>query len=144
MDVDNAAHNVIPARATGKFNIRFNTHHSGAALLDWIERTRAETVAAHPGVTLEVVARATGEPFYTEPGPFTDLVQAAVRTVTGRTAELSTSGGTSDARFIKSVCPVAELGLQNATAHMVDERVRVEDVHTLSRIYREALRAYFS
>lgn len=144
VDVDNAAHNVIPARATAKFNIRFNTHHSGDALLDWIERTRAQAVAAHPGVTLEVMARATGEPFYTDPGPFTDLVLDAVRNVTGRTAELSTSGGTSDARFIKSVCPVAELGLQNATAHMVDERVRVEDVETLARIYRAALQRYFS
>lgn len=144
VDVDNAAHNVIPARGTAKFNIRFNTHHSGAALLDWIERTRTQTAAAHPGVTLEIVARATGEPFYTEPGSFTDLVQAAVRDVTGRAAELSTSGGTSDARFIKNVCPVAELGLQNATAHMVDERVRVEDVHTLTRIYRAALQRYFA
>lgn len=144
VDADNAAHNVIPARATGKFNIRFNTHHSGNALLEWIERIRAQTVAAHPGVTLEVAARATGEPFYTDPGAFTDLMLGAVREVTGRAAELSTSGGTSDARFIKSVCPVAELGLQNATAHMVDERVRVDDVLTLTRIYRAALRAYFA
>lgn len=143
LDVGNPAHNVIPALATGKFNIRFNTHHSGAALLDWIERVRAEVAARHPGVAITIEARATGEPFYTEPGAFTDLVQRAVRTVTGREAELSTSGGTSDARFIKSVCPVAELGLQNATAHMVDERVRVEDVETLRAIYREVLRAYF-
>jgi succinyl-diaminopimelate desuccinylase len=143
LDVGNPAHNVIPALATGKFNIRFNTHHSGAALHDWIERTRADVAARHPGVTIEIVARATGEPFYTNPGAFTDLVQGAVRAMTGREAELSTSGGTSDARFIKSVCPVAELGLQNATAHMVDERVRVEDVATLARIYRAVLGNYF-
>ena len=144
LDVGNPAHNVIPARAEGKFNIRFNTHHSGAALLDWIEAQRGAVEAAHPGVRIEIQARATGEPFYTTPGPFTDLMADAVRTVTGRTASLSTSGGTSDARFIKSVCPVAELGLQNATAHMVDERVRVEDVETLRAIYRAALKSYFA
>lgn len=143
VDVGNAAHNVIPARAQAKFNIRFNTHHSGSALLDWIEAQRAQIAAAHPNVTIAIEARATGEPFYTAPGELTDILRAAVRNATGRDATLSTSGGTSDARFIKDVCPVAELGLQNATAHMVDERVRVDDVHQLADIYRRVLDAYF-
>lgn len=143
LDVGNPAHNVIPARAEGKFNIRFNTHHSGDGLLTWIEDQRRAVEARHPGVKLSVTARVTGEPFYTTPGAFTDLVQRAVADTLGRRAELSTSGGTSDARFIKDVCPVAELGLQNATAHMVDERVRVDDVRDLARVYRAVLGAYF-
>lgn len=143
IDVGNAAHNVIAARAEAKLNIRFNTHHSGAALLAWLEETRAR-FEAESGARLTLAARATGEPFYTEPGAFTDVVTGAVARTLGRQATLSTSGGTSDARFIKDVCPVCELGLQNATAHMVDERVRVEDVAALSRVYAAVLDDYFS
>ncbi len=142
IDVDNPAHNVIPARASAKFNIRFNTRHSGASLLDWIERVRAETAARYPAVALQLDARVTGEAFYTPPGPLTDLLARAVTAATGRAPALSTSGGTSDARFIKDYCPVAEIGLQNATAHMADERVAVEDMRTLARIYRQALALY--
>lgn len=144
IDVGNVAHNVIPARATAKFNIRFNTNHTGASLLAWIEECRERAARYSRGAAVTVEARVGGEPFYTSPGPFTDLLAAAVSDATGRTPVLSTSGGTSDARYIKDYCPVAELGLQNATAHMVDERVRVDDVRSLAGIYDAALARYFA
>ncbi|MDX2233822.1 MAG: succinyl-diaminopimelate desuccinylase [Hyphomonadaceae bacterium] len=144
IDVGNGAHNVIPARATAKFNIRFNTNHTGEALLAWIEECRERTVRYARGATVTVDARVGAEPFFTAPGPFTDLVCAAVADATGRAPKLSTTGGTSDARFIKDYCPVAELGLQNATAHMVDERVRVDDVRALAGVYEATLNRYFA
>ncbi len=144
IDVGNAAHNVIPARATAKFNIRFNTNHTGDSLLAWIEECRERTARYARGATVTVEARAGAEPFFTTPGPFTDLVCAAVADATGRTPKLSTTGGTSDARYIKDYCPVAELGLQNATAHMVDERVRVDDVRDLAGVYAAVLKRYFA
>jgi succinyl-diaminopimelate desuccinylase len=143
VDVGNAAHNVIAARATAKLNIRFNTRHSGKALLEWLEETRQRVLRLYPKADIRIEARATGEPFYTAPGPLTEVMQAAVRDVTGRTSELSTSGGTSDARFIKDYCPVAELGLQNATAHMVDEHVAVADIEALAQIYRRVIDRFF-
>lgn len=144
LDVGNTAHNVIPARATGKFNIRFNTTHTGEELLAWIETCRERTARYARGATVKVDAVVGGEPFYTTPGPFTEMLMGAVEDATGRQSELSTSGGTSDARFIRHVCPVAELGLQNETAHMVDERVRVEDIETLTRVYEAVLKRYFA
>jgi succinyl-diaminopimelate desuccinylase len=144
IDVGNVAHNVIPAQAAAKFNVRFNTHHTGAQLLEWIEECRQRTLRSAPGADIRVEARATGEPFYTTPGPFTDLIAAAARETLGRAPELSTSGGTSDARFIKDFCPVAELGLQNATAHMIDEHVRVDDVRDLAKLYAAILTRYFA
>jgi len=144
IDVGNVAHNVIPARATAKFNIRFNTHHTGEALLDWIEECRQRAGRFAAGAEIVVDARVTGEPFYTRPGMFTDLIAEATRETLGRAPELSTTGGTSDARFIKDFCPVAELGLQNATAHMVDENVAVHDVRELARIYTAILKRYFA
>ena len=144
IDVGNAAHNVIPARATAKFNIRFNTNHTGDELLAWIEECRERAARYAKGATVTVDARVSALPFYTTPGPFTELLSAAVRDATGRTPVLSTTGGTSDARFIKDYCPVAELGLQNATAHMVDERVRVDDVRDLARVYEAVLKRYFA
>lgn len=144
IDVGNVAHNVIPAKAVAKFNIRFNTNHTGAALLDWIEECRQRAARFVPGAELTIEARVTGEPFYTDPGAFTDLIADAARETLGRAPTLSTSGGTSDARFIKDVCPVAELGLQNATAHMIDENVRVDDVRDLARLYAAILKRYFA
>ncbi|MES1202050.1 MAG: succinyl-diaminopimelate desuccinylase [Pseudomonadota bacterium] len=142
IDVGNAAHNVIPSRATAKLNIRFNTNHNGDALLAWIEGT-VQTAAERAGARATITVTSRAEPFYTAPGAFTDLLGVAVREHLGVTPTLSTSGGTSDARFIKDYCPVAELGLRNATAHMVDEHVRVEDVRALARCYEAVLRAYF-
>ncbi|MBL8531259.1 MAG: succinyl-diaminopimelate desuccinylase [Hyphomonadaceae bacterium] len=142
VDVGNAAHNVIPQRATAKLNIRFNTHHSAEKLVEWIEQITAQAAArAGAKASLNVTSRSVA--FYTEPGAFTDLLIAAVSESFGHTPVLATTGGTSDARFIKDVCPVAELGLRNETAHMVDEHVAVEDVRTLARCYQAVLRRYF-
>ena len=144
IDVGNTPHNVIAARATAKFNIRFNTAHTGPELLAWIEECRERAARYARGATIAIDARVSGEPFYTTPGPFTDLLAAAVHDTLGRTPKFSTSGGTSDARFIKDHCPVAEFGLQNATAHMIDERVRVDDVRDLARVYQAVLKRYFA
>lgn len=143
LDVGNAAHNVIPAKATAKFNIRFNTAHQGEDLLVWIEENRARTEVDFPGVTLTVAPVIGARPFYTQPSGFTALIQEAAQTETGFEATLSTTGGTSDARFIKDVCPVAEFGLLNDTAHKVDEHVAVEDVRALARVYARVCAGYF-
>jgi len=95
------------------------------------------------GVTVSVETKISGEAFYTAPGPLTELVLNAVKAETGRTAQLTTGGGTSDARWIKDYCPVAELGLRNETAHSVDEHVAVDEIETLCRIYYRALANYF-
>lgn len=142
IDVGNPAHNVIPARAAAKLNIRFNTNHSADALFEWIRQSATE--AAHEAganVSLRIVSQSV--PFYTQPGPFTDLIVAAVTEAFGQAPILSTTGGTSDARYIKDTCPVAELGLRNATAHMVDEHASIEDVRTLARCYEAVLERYF-
>ncbi len=143
IDVGNPAHNVIPARASAKLNIRFNTHHEGEGLFQWIKQT-AETAAAEHGAKASLRIASQSVPFYTDPGPFTDLLQEAVRESFGIMPKLTTTGGTSDARFIRNYCPVAELGLRNATAHMVDEHCAVEDVRTLARCYEAVLRRYFA
>lgn len=142
VDVGNTAHNVIPQRAAAKLNIRFNTHHTAESLLAWIEET-AGAAAARSGVTHALSVASRSLAFYTDPGPFTDLLIAAVTEAFGAPPVLSTTGGTSDARYIREVCPVAELGLRNATAHMVDEHVAVDDVRTLARCYEAVLRRYF-
>lgn len=128
IDVGNAAHNVIPGQATARISIRFNDLHSGAAL---IERIRA--IAAVEGGTVE--AKISGESFLTAPGALSDLVGGAIREVTGVAPELSTTGGTSDARFLSRLCPVVEFGLNNATMHKLDEAVAVQDLADLARIY---------
>lgn len=142
IDVGNAPHNVIPARASAKFNIRFNTAHTGEDLKRWIED---EAAAAGHGFLgrIDLDLKVTGEAFLTRTGPFTDLLKAAVEAETGRTPALTTGGGTSDARFIKNYCPVAEFGLVGATMHQVDERVPASDVTTLAHIYADVLRRYF-
>lgn len=142
IDVGNPAHNVIPARAAAKLNIRFNTNHSADALLEWIRQSATEAAQeAGANVALRIVSQSV--PFYTQPGPFTDLIVAAVTEAFGQAPILSTTGGTSDARYIKDFCPVAELGLRNATAHMVDEHAAIEDVRTLARCYEAVLARYF-
>lgn len=95
------------------------------------------------GVKLDLDIKVTGEAFYTEPGPLTDILQAAVKSVTGTDAALTTGGGTSDARFIKDYCPVAELGLKNETAHKVDEFTDVGELEQLADIYTNVLEQYF-
>jgi succinyl-diaminopimelate desuccinylase len=132
--VGNPATNVIPAEAHARLNIRFNDMHRGADLAQWIR----ETVAAHaPGA--EVTIRISGEAFLTEPGPLSTLVSDAVEAETGLRPELSTTGGTSDARFIRRLCPVVEFGLPGQTMHKVDEEASVADIEALARIYDRLL-----
>lgn len=142
-DVGNPATNVIPGSATAVLNIRFNDAHSGASLTDTL-RARAAEVEAATGVAMTVDVTVSGESFVTAPGPFTDLIAGAVAAVTGTTPEASTTGGTSDARFVKRHCPVVEFGLVGRTMHEVNERVPVADIVTLKAVYAEALRRYFA
>jgi succinyl-diaminopimelate desuccinylase len=141
VDVGNTAHNVIPASASAKFNIRFNPNHKGADLMARISQLLG---SAHGAVSLSVDMRVTGEAFYTGEGHLTDLIIAAVKGETGRTPKLTTSGGTSDARYVKDVCPVAELGVRNEMAHKVDEHIPIDEIETLCRIYYRLLAGYFS
>jgi succinyl-diaminopimelate desuccinylase len=143
IDIGNPAANVIPARATARLNIRFNPAHLGADLAAWLE---AEARAAGEGFAGQVSAavKVSGEAFLTQPGPFTELVARAVEAGAGVAPELSTSGGTSDARFIRALCPVVEFGLVGATMHKVDERVPVAEIRALTEIYRRLIGDYFA
>jgi succinyl-diaminopimelate desuccinylase len=142
IDVDNPAHNVIPGTARAKLNIRFNTNHAGADLKRWIQ-DEAKAAEFGAGARIDLDLKVTGEAFLTPPGPFTDLVKAAVADATGREPALTTGGGTSDARFIKDYCPVVEFGLVGETMHQVDERVDAADITALSAIYADILDRYF-
>ncbi len=139
IDVGNPATNVIPARAEAGFNIRFNTEHSADSLIDWLEEHFARI-----GGDWTVEWKSNADPFITAPGPLTDLISESCRAVTGRTPELSTGGGTSDARFITKLCPVAEFGLVGQTMHKVDENVATADIDGLSAIYETAIRRFFA
>jgi succinyl-diaminopimelate desuccinylase len=143
VDVGNGAHNVIPRQASAKLNVRFNMNHTGEALLAWIGET-AQSAAKRHGAACRLSVSSQSAPFYTPPGAFTALISEAVRTSFGFTPQLATTGGTSDARFIKDYAEVAELGLRNETAHMVDEHCAVEDVRTLARCYEAVLHGYFN
>jgi succinyl-diaminopimelate desuccinylase len=143
VDVGNAATNVIPGEARAKFNIRFNDNHSHESLRQLVEQRLAKATGNR------IRARIVWEPsnsnvFVTKPGAFTDLAVAAIEQVTGRKPELSTSGGTSDARFISRYCPVIEFGLVGQTMHQIDERTPVSDLEQLTRIYRGVLDKYFA
>jgi succinyl-diaminopimelate desuccinylase len=143
VDVGNLASNVIAGQARAKFNIRFNDHHTQETLQALLEQ-RLEKAAGN-----RIRARIVWEPsnasvFVTKPGAFTDLAVAAIEEVTGRKPELSTSGGTSDARFIASYCPVIEFGLVGQTMHQIDERTPVSDLEKLTKIYRGVLDRYFA
>ncbi len=143
IDTGNAATNVIPARCTGAVNIRFNDSHSGASLQEWLQR-EADGVAQEFGVAIETRVKISGESFLTPPGALSDLVAKAVEAETGVVPVLSTSGGTSDARFVKHHCPVVEFGLVGRTMHQVDERVPVEHIGQLKAIYTRILKDYFN
>ena len=143
VDTGNPANNVIPAETRATVNIRFNDAHDSAELSRWIEE-EADRAAKEFGVGIAARFTVSGESFVTPPGPFTDLVAAAVEAEIGVKPKLSTSGGTSDARFIKDHCPVVEVGLVGATMHKVDERVAVADIVTLKGIYGRILRDYFA
>ena len=139
IDVGNPATNVIPAQAKATFNIRFNDMHSCASLEKWL-REGFDAVSEN----YELKLHCSGESFLTPPGLLSDLITKAVQEHLGLTPELSTTGGTSDARFIKNYCPVAEFGLVGQTMHKVDERVRLEDIETLTHIYASILEKYFA
>lgn len=143
IDCGNTATNVIPARGTATVNIRFNDAHSGASLTDWL-RGHAAAVEAETGVRIALRVQISGESFLTPPGPWSEMVASAVEAETGRRPVASTSGGTSDARFIKNHCPVVEFGLVGKTMHQVDERVEVAQIHQLKAIYSRILRDYFA
>ena len=131
IDTPTHASNVIPGSATAQLNIRFNNLQSGAELVRMVEKVAATHA---PGATVR--SRISGEAFLTPPGPLYDLVVDAIREETGQEPELSTSGGTSDGRFLIQLCPVVDFGLPNATMHKVGECAAVEDIIALSRIYR--------
>jgi succinyl-diaminopimelate desuccinylase len=142
IDVGNPASNVIPARATATVNIRFNDTHTSTTLIHWLEAEAAEMSRA-TGCEIGIEVRVSGESFLTPPGPLSTLVAAAIRAETGSDPALSTTGGTSDARFVKDHCPVVEFGLPGLTMHQVDERVPVEDIRLLKQVYSRILRDYF-
>ncbi len=138
IDVGNPAGNVIPGHAGARLNIRFNDHHRGADLQDWL----AETLRRHaPGGRCQV--RISGESFLTAPGPETTMMQSAIAAITGVSPRLDTGGGTSDARFIANYCKVAEFGLCGTTMHKTDEAVAVAQLRDLARIYEAILVGYF-
>ncbi len=142
IDVPNTATNVIPGVAAARLNIRFNPNHTGDGLAAWIAG-EAEAEGRHFRGSIEVTPQISGEAFLTEPGPFTDVVAAAVRDVAGHDPELSTSGGTSDARFIRALCPVVELGLVGKTMHQVDEGAPVAEIRQLQAVYERLIARYF-
>ncbi len=139
IDVGNSADNLIPARVTARFNIRFNDCHSSDSLLAWL-RERLDSA----GVAYSLEHRVSGESFLTQAGALTNMVAQSVKSVTGRMPEQSTTGGTSDARFIKDFCPVVEFGLVGQTMHKVDERTSCDDLRALTEIYRGILDRFFA
>jgi succinyl-diaminopimelate desuccinylase len=143
IDVGNTASNVIPAQARAKFNIRFNDLHTQDSLRELVEQRMAK--AAGNRIKVRIAWEySNSNVFVTKPGAFTDLAVAAIEAVAGRKPELSTSGGTSDARFISNYCPVIEFGLVGQTMHQVDERTPVSDLEKLTKIYRGILDRYFA
>ena len=142
-DVDNKATNVVPARATAKFNIRYSTVHTYDTLRSWVDG-HVSDVKNELGGHWIVSSNEGAEAFITEPGAFVGMVQDAVEQETGLLPKLSTTGGTSDARFIKDYCPVLEFGPTNATIHQVDERIDVEELKATTRIYKRIIESYFN
>lgn len=143
IDVGNPASNVIPATCRATVNIRFNDAHTGASVTAWLQ-DHARHVQADTGVAIEMAVSVSGESFLTPPGTLTTLVARAVTQETGVVPQLSTSGGTSDARFVKDHCPVVEFGLVGRTMHQVDERVEVAQIGALKRVYSRVLADYFA
>jgi succinyl-diaminopimelate desuccinylase len=143
IDTGNPATNVIPAQTKSCVNIRFNDTHNSPDLTTWMQ-SEVDKVAAKFDVKIAMHVKVSGESFITPPGPLSDLIGKAVEAETGRKPELSTSGGTSDARFVKHHCPVVEFGLVGKTMHQVDERVLVEQIGQLKSIYKRILSDYFA
>jgi succinyl-diaminopimelate desuccinylase len=143
IDTGNPAGNVIPAQCTANVNIRFNDAHTGAGLTAWLQ-SEADKIVAETGVSIAMKVKISGESFITPPGELSNLIASAVQSELGVTPEMSTTGGTSDARFVKDLCPVTEFGLVGKTMHSVDERVEVAQITQLKSIYARILRDYFA
>ena len=143
VDTGNPATNVIPASCRATANVRFNDLHTSASVVAWMQ-SQVAAVAAEFGVNIDMPVRVSGESFLTPPGALSDLVSAAVQAETGITPKLSTTGGTSDARFVKDHCPVVEFGLVGKTMHQVDECVPVEQITQLKAVYTRVLSQYFA
>ena len=143
IDTGNPATNVIPAQCRASVNIRFNDTHTGDSLSAWLQ-SEIDAVQRDFGITITQDVKVSGEAFLTPPGALSALISDAVQAETGNTPEISTTGGTSDARFVKDHCAVVECGLVGKRMHQVDERVPVADIATLKAIYIRILRAYFS
>ncbi len=141
-DVNNPVDNVIPEMATARFNIRFNNEHSSQTLMQWVEGI-CESICEDSEAKYEIKTHVSGESFITKPGELSEIVCSAVSEVTGNNPELSTTGGTSDARFIKDFCPVVEFGLCNKTAHKADECANVDEIYKLAEVYEKILEKYF-
>lgn len=141
IDVGNTATNVIPASATAKLNIRFNDLHSGASLAQLLKDTIDQAI---PGRDYDMKVAISGESFMTEPGILIDILSDAVEAETSRRPEMSTDGGISDARFITHICPIIEFGLVSSTMHQVNERVAIDDLEVLTRIYGRFIDDYFA
>ena len=142
VDTGNKASNVIPASTTATINIRFNDSHSGSSLVSWLEE-EIDKVSAEYGIQFKTDFKITGESFITPPGELSELISEAVKKELGVQPKLSTTGGTSDARFIKNICPVTEFGLVGKTMHAIDERVEINQINQLKEIYTRILEAYF-
>ena len=143
VDVGNPTTNVIPAKATARVNVRFNPAQSGPALAAWFQDEAAKAGEGFAG-TVSVRTAISGEAFLTEHSPFVELVASAVRTITSQEPDLSTTGGISDARFIRSLCPVVEFGLVGATMHAIDERVPMTEIEQLTTVYQRIIEGYFA
>ena len=143
IDTGNPVTNVIPAQTRATVNLRFNDTHSGASLTTWLQ-DQIDEVSAEFNVVCDMQVSISGESFITPPGSLSDLVAQAVKVETNRTPVMSTSGGTSDARFVQHHCPVVEFGLVGKTMHQVDENVEIAQIHKLKSIYTRILRDYFA
>ena len=141
-DVGNPANNVIPEKAMARFNVRFNSEHDANSLTRWVH-AQCDEVARHTGGRFDIKTVESAECFYTEPGPLVDIVKQAIVETIGVTPQLSTGGGTSDARFIKDHCPVIEFGPINETIHQIDERIGVVELKDLTNVYRRLITLYF-
>ena len=142
-DTGNSATNVIPGACRATVNIRFNDAHTPESLTDWL-RAEAAAAAEGTGIAIDMKVTVSGDSFLTPPGPLTDLVARAVTAETGLTPAFSTSGGTSDARFVKTHCPVVEFGLVGTSMHQVDEFVEIDQIPRLKAVYRRVLADYFA
>lgn len=143
IDVGNTATNVIPETCRATVNIRFNDNHSGKTLTEWLQ-SHLDKVSESTKTRIQMKVKISGESFITPPGELSDLISQAVQEELGVTPEMSTTGGTSDARFVKNICPVTEFGLVGKTMHAVDERVEIEQIHQLKSIYGRILKNYFA